>query len=69
MPPKDSSNSPDLFAGMVQPTARLQTRAKDLVAALKLVKKFAESEKKSGEALLGFDGTHLAIELAGVTWR
>ncbi len=66
MPPKDSSNSPDLFAGMVQPTARLQTRAQDLVAALKLVKKFAGSEKKSGEALLGFDGTYLAIELAGV---
>ena len=48
MPPKDSSSSPDLFAGVVEPTARIQTTAKDLVAAQKLVKKFAGSEKKSG---------------------
>ena len=48
------------------PRHGLQVTAKDLVAALKLVKKFAGNEKKVGEALLGFDGTYLAFELAGV---
>ena len=46
---KKDTASGDLFTGAVQPTARLQARAKDLVTALKLVRKFAGGEKKVGE--------------------
>ena len=55
--------------GTVQPTARLRARAKDLVTALKLVRKFAGGEKKIGEAALGFDGADMLIGLTGVTHR
>ncbi|HET8734551.1 MAG TPA: hypothetical protein VFM45_12365, partial [Anaeromyxobacteraceae bacterium] len=69
MAARKPSSTGDLFASLEPAPPRLQVTAKDLVAALKLVKKFAGGEKKAGHAFLGFDGESLLIGVSGVTHR